>query len=589
VDQAMARLQEIQCTISGGSKLCGGVALSPRSTRGYLRTSMRCKQESVRMKELALMVDEETNPDQGRHIQRSSSLRRSSSNGEWRRWSMPAFLIQQAVGEIMEASNSAKEVAHFLSKSIETKPTESSPISAQTGFKQNSLDDWCKDAYDRKIEKKEYSARVPAESPKLGMRLQGKMSFRAFDQVKKQGMERSLPVSCCSSPVMFINDKTTFAKPLVKVEHIGPAHEVWISRSSSTKAIMFPNTGFVSSPLNYPEVRSTDTSMKRKLVPSVKDLTSLRVTDYPCHKEEESGVCTIVGSTKLRKSLSFSAAYKPNASKLTKQSPMSSLLNRTLKKFHVVKASTSVTSKTPSKHDTKTKFEVTPFLEKTESLRLISSSHVQGFMGRRHSISSYDQCADCRVSQLSKQPMKTLIQPPKKRNSVVANESFVMEEGHRKTDSMFSETSKREVSASPAAEEVGKQGAYWIEDRCMQSSVPIMENISVNEMNSEGHVQECNSPIFFSEERILRPVSMKYALDTYGRHVSNTDASKNRQIKLQRKEKRDNCKEDGGKSGFLRKSCSLRREEKLHNSTGGLPFLKNVKEWVKEWKQHHLK
>ncbi|KAF9604537.1 hypothetical protein IFM89_007658, partial [Coptis chinensis] len=50
VDQCMARLQELQYTVSGGSKVIGGKNLSPRSTRGYLRTSMKYKQESLRMK-----------------------------------------------------------------------------------------------------------------------------------------------------------------------------------------------------------------------------------------------------------------------------------------------------------------------------------------------------------------------------------------------------------------------------------------------------------------------------------------------------------------------------------------------------------
>lgn len=50
VDKCMARLQELQYTVTGGSKVISGVTLSPRSTRGYLRTSLRCKQESLRIK-----------------------------------------------------------------------------------------------------------------------------------------------------------------------------------------------------------------------------------------------------------------------------------------------------------------------------------------------------------------------------------------------------------------------------------------------------------------------------------------------------------------------------------------------------------
>ena len=44
----MARLQELQYTVAGGKKVISGVSLSPRSTRGYMRTSLRCKQESLR-------------------------------------------------------------------------------------------------------------------------------------------------------------------------------------------------------------------------------------------------------------------------------------------------------------------------------------------------------------------------------------------------------------------------------------------------------------------------------------------------------------------------------------------------------------
>jgi hypothetical protein len=48
VDRCMARLQELQYTVAGDAKVVSGVSLSPRSTRGYLRTSLQCKQETVR-------------------------------------------------------------------------------------------------------------------------------------------------------------------------------------------------------------------------------------------------------------------------------------------------------------------------------------------------------------------------------------------------------------------------------------------------------------------------------------------------------------------------------------------------------------
>ncbi|RVW92224.1 Retrovirus-related Pol polyprotein from transposon RE2 [Vitis vinifera] len=40
-------IQELQYTVAGGTKVVSGESLSPRSTRGYLRTSLRCKQESL--------------------------------------------------------------------------------------------------------------------------------------------------------------------------------------------------------------------------------------------------------------------------------------------------------------------------------------------------------------------------------------------------------------------------------------------------------------------------------------------------------------------------------------------------------------
>ena len=53
----MARLQELQYTVSGGTKVISGVSLSPRSTRGYLRTSLRCKQESARYTWIWIVFD----------------------------------------------------------------------------------------------------------------------------------------------------------------------------------------------------------------------------------------------------------------------------------------------------------------------------------------------------------------------------------------------------------------------------------------------------------------------------------------------------------------------------------------------------
>ncbi|MFQ6626331.1 hypothetical protein Gotur_005491 [Gossypium turneri] len=41
VEKCMVRLQELQLTVAGGSKIISGVSLSLRSTRGYIRTNLR--------------------------------------------------------------------------------------------------------------------------------------------------------------------------------------------------------------------------------------------------------------------------------------------------------------------------------------------------------------------------------------------------------------------------------------------------------------------------------------------------------------------------------------------------------------------
>ncbi|KAI6684879.1 hypothetical protein NL676_030792 [Syzygium grande] len=97
VDRCMARLEELQFTVAGGRKVVAGVSLSPRSTRGYIKTSVRCKQESVRIK--------------------NSSLKKSpvgkfppTAAGDWRRMSLPAMLVGETVGEILQASRFAREI-----------------------------------------------------------------------------------------------------------------------------------------------------------------------------------------------------------------------------------------------------------------------------------------------------------------------------------------------------------------------------------------------------------------------------------------------------------------------------------------------
>ncbi|KAK8605165.1 hypothetical protein V6N13_082617 [Hibiscus sabdariffa] len=111
VEKCVARLQELQLTVAGGTKVISGVSLSPRSTRGYLRTSLRCKQESLRM--------------------RYSTPRKSpvgkfpaTTGGEWRRMSLPAMLVGETVGEILQANQFAREILAVVGHEIENTTAE---------------------------------------------------------------------------------------------------------------------------------------------------------------------------------------------------------------------------------------------------------------------------------------------------------------------------------------------------------------------------------------------------------------------------------------------------------------------------------
>ncbi|XP_019186756.1 PREDICTED: microtubule-binding protein TANGLED [Ipomoea nil] len=104
VDKCMARLQELQYTVTGGSKVISGVTLSPRSTRGYLRTSLRCKQESLRIKNAT--------SNRSPH----GKLPATTKTGEWKRMSLPAMLLGETVNEILEASQFARKIVEEAAK-----------------------------------------------------------------------------------------------------------------------------------------------------------------------------------------------------------------------------------------------------------------------------------------------------------------------------------------------------------------------------------------------------------------------------------------------------------------------------------------
>ncbi|XP_077219109.1 putative microtubule-binding protein TANGLED [Tasmannia lanceolata] len=91
VDQCMARLQELQAMVSGGKKVFSAMDLTPRSTRGYLRATNVCNQQSQRLKQTASRIY-------------SSGNLEEKTLGEWRRKSLTAMLVGETLEEILQAN-----------------------------------------------------------------------------------------------------------------------------------------------------------------------------------------------------------------------------------------------------------------------------------------------------------------------------------------------------------------------------------------------------------------------------------------------------------------------------------------------------
>ncbi|XP_027349548.1 microtubule-binding protein TANGLED [Abrus precatorius] len=116
VDRCLVRLQELQFTVAGGTKVVSGVSLSPGGTRGYLRTSLRCKQESIRIKNEA-----------PKRSPQGKFPRLVNSEGEWRQMSLPAMIVGETVGEILQASQFAREIVSAVGKTTNKEPKTPPP------------------------------------------------------------------------------------------------------------------------------------------------------------------------------------------------------------------------------------------------------------------------------------------------------------------------------------------------------------------------------------------------------------------------------------------------------------------------------
>ncbi|KAL7003074.1 hypothetical protein U1Q18_004232 [Sarracenia purpurea var. burkii] len=217
VDKCMERLQELQYTVTGGRKMISGVSLSPRSTRGYLRTSLRCKQESLRIKN--------ANP-------RKSPPGKLPINAvEWRRMSLPAMLLGETVREILQTSQFAREIV----AAVDSKPKK--PLSSDDPRTPVNL-------------RRNHRRPLPENS-----------ELRARRKREKQLTSRSIRSEFTSPPSSSLQrakSRINFkASPPHKTEsdkenqrylanRVSPRNRPW-----ARKAVLFPNPLFNSSPTSH--------------------------------------------------------------------------------------------------------------------------------------------------------------------------------------------------------------------------------------------------------------------------------------------------------------------------------------------------
>lgn len=206
----MARLQELQYTVSGGNKVISGITLSPRSTRGYLRTSLRCKQESLRIKNAT---------------SRKSPPGKLPTNAvEWRRMSLPAMLLGETVAEIKQASQFARDIVVAVG-SKGKKPASDDPKTPLTQRQNQKPSPENSELRSRRKREKQVTLqtmRTESDTPSK-RRVKSRINFKVSSPVQQRECEKE---NC-----KYIANR------------VSPRNRPWVK-----KTVLFPNPLFHSSP-----------------------------------------------------------------------------------------------------------------------------------------------------------------------------------------------------------------------------------------------------------------------------------------------------------------------------------------------------
>ncbi|XP_016478600.1 putative microtubule-binding protein TANGLED [Nicotiana tabacum] len=207
VDKCMARLQELQYTVTGGNKVISGVTLSPRSTRGYLKTSLRCKQESLRIKNAT--------------SRKSPPGKLPTNAGEWQRMSLPAMLLGETVAEIKQASQFAREIVEAVG-SKGTKPDPKTPLTIRKNQKPSPENSELRSRRKREKQVTLQTMRSEFDTPSKQQRAKSRINFKVSPVQKRE---------CEKEDCKYIANR------------VSPRNRPWVK-----KTVLFPNPLFHSSP-----------------------------------------------------------------------------------------------------------------------------------------------------------------------------------------------------------------------------------------------------------------------------------------------------------------------------------------------------
>ncbi|CAL5058387.1 unnamed protein product [Urochloa decumbens] len=219
VDRCMARLQELQYTVAGGAKVVSGVSLSPRSTRGYLRTSLRCKQETVRMRGGASAQKRSPNGKFGG----ASAGAGGGEGAQWRRMSLPAMLLGETVLEIVQASQFARDIVAVAGGGANREPPRTPKPAPRA----------------RKLA----TAAASEQTPLRARRAREKQSHRGGSAARGDDAPTPPSRARVRSRIQFKPaSPVALARPSVSANRVSPKNRPW-----AKKAVMFPNPAFHAS------------------------------------------------------------------------------------------------------------------------------------------------------------------------------------------------------------------------------------------------------------------------------------------------------------------------------------------------------